>query len=154
MKVSRTPQLSDVSHCCVVADGVRAEWIEAHVARSGQWTLVHFHCGLSTRSVGTNRQWLGDLARATGARVFSVGCRFDPECPQPASTEDGLAAYGWLLNEGVDLDTTAFVATVDCGRLALAVLLAAGECGLPLPTAGVLHFPYLLGRAPAHAAIS
>ena len=92
-----------------------------------------------------------DLARTTGARVLSAGCRFDPECSQPASTEDGLAVYGWLLNEGVDLDRTAFVATPDCVRLALAVLLAAGERGLPLPTTGVLQFPDILGRAAAHA---
>jgi hypothetical protein len=74
--------------CPVDAGGVPAEWVEATVATDRQPTVVYFH-------LGDGRPAACDLALATGARVLSVPC--------PSGAGPGVAAYTWLLGEGVNL---------------------------------------------------
>ena len=130
--------VAPVSHCRVDASGVPAEWVEATVATAGQPTLVYFHGHGSGRDALTvGRRLAANLALATGARVFSVGCRLAREQSQAAAIEDGVAAYVWLLGEGCDLDTTAFISDFSSGARAVGVLRSARDGGLPLPAAGV-----------------
>jgi len=60
----------------------------------------------------------------TGARVLQVGCRL-PSRPYRAVVEDGVAAWRWLLGEGCEVRTTAFIAPWP-RRQSLEVLLEAG----------------------------
>ena len=122
---SSFPGVVDV--CGVDAGGVRAEWVEATVATAGQATFVHFSCGRSgVEALMAGRELASEIAIATGARVFSVGC-------QSAAVEDGVTAYAWLLREGLDLPTSCFIMDPAGGGLACAVAAAARARGLPTP---------------------
>jgi acetyl esterase/lipase len=134
------PPAAPVSHCPVDANGVPAEWVEATVATTGQPTLVYFpgH-GQGRDSLALGRPLAARLAVGTGARILSVGWRPAPGCSASAAVEDGVGAFSWLLDEGCDLETTAFVGDTRDGARAVSVLLALRERGLPLPAAGVLR---------------
>ena len=125
-----------VHRCPVDAGGVPAEWIEATAATAGQPTLVCFAGPDLPREarVGT-RPLAARLALATGARVLHVGCRV-PSRPSRAVIEDVVAAWRWLLGEGCDVRTTAFIAPSADGARALDVLLEVRRRCLPLPLAG------------------
>lgn len=144
LPVASADGLSDfpeVDYWGVDADGVPAEWVEAAVATSGQWTLVYFHGGRGgVGSVEAGRPPVRRLAVRTGARVFSVGYRHTLEDPHAAAIEDGVSAFAWLLGEGTDLSRTAFIEDVNGSGRAVSVLLRAKDRDLPLPAAGVLPF--------------
>lgn len=123
-----------VSCCQVDAAGVPAEWVEATVATHGQRTFVYFlrdgdRPGALTRS----RPSAESFAVATGARVLTVACSSPRQTSQAAAIEDGLAAYAWLIGEGCDPLSTAFIDDSTGAELAEAVLVAAKNQGLPVP---------------------
>lgn len=125
-----------VSRYPVDAAGVAVEWIEAEPATPGQATLVCF-AGPHRNGVGLAaiRPLATRLAIATEARVLSVGCR-PLAGPCRASVESGVAAWVWLLGEGCDLSTTAFVSTPAGRARAVDVLRRAAERELSLPAVG------------------
>ena len=119
-----------LSWCRVDAGGVPAEGAEATIARPDQLTFVWFRSDLDPSvAVEANRAAAGELAAATGARVFTVGCRGWSGPPSPTAVEDGVTAYVWLLSEGSDSALTAFVADRETDSLAKAVLRSARERG-------------------------
>jgi hypothetical protein len=112
----------------VDAGGTPAEWVEATVATVGQATLLIFDAGDRQTSRGERA---GHLAVTTGARVLRVDCR--PAGTLLSPIEAGVAAYEWLLGEGLDLARATFV-----GRYAAGVRDAACRKGLPVPEPGSL----------------
>ena len=126
-----------VSRCAVDADGVSAEWVEATVAKSDQPTLVYFsplpHC---KNYPAEARPVAADLAIATGARVLTVGFHVGRSRGDFSAVEDGLTVWRWLLGEGCDSHTTAFIAGPVKGARAVAVLYEARRRGLQLPALG------------------
>jgi len=87
------------------------------------------------------------LQQATGDqsiehRVLAINYRLAPEHRFPAPLEDALAAYRWLLDQGLKPECIAFAGDSAGGNLALACLLSLRERGLPLPAAGVLMSPW------------
>jgi epsilon-lactone hydrolase len=109
---------------------------------AAEGTLLWFHGGVYV--LGSARTSVGlasDVARRARTRVISVDYRLAPEHPYPAALDDALAAYRALLDTtGPDL---LAVAGESAGAgLAAALLVSAGEQGLPMPAAGVLFSPY------------
>lgn len=130
--------LDHVTVCPVDAGGVAAEWVEATVASPDQATFVCFSGGPSADdALAANRWWAEELAASSGARVLSVGCRVEAEHPYH-SVEDGLAAWNWLLKEGVALSNATFFDGSGAAALASAVRNAAQDLGLQVPSAGAL----------------
>lgn len=119
---------SAVSHCRVDAAGVTAEWVEARAATLTQPTFVYFVRGHGDGEVlEAVRPAAGDLAVATGARLFTV------DCPTVAH---GITAYRWLLAEGCDLDGTAFIDDGAMATLATEMHLEICRRGLRSPVHG------------------
>ena len=119
------PLDEDVTVCRVNAGGVAAEWVEAGVATLDQATFVCLSTGQSgDEALRAGRPAAHELAAATGARVLSVGCR---------AVDDGVDAWAWLLGEGVDLASAAFIVGFGSEQLAAAVRSAAQSRGLPVP---------------------
>lgn len=108
--------------------GTPVEWVEACFATIGQPTIIYM-----ARSQG-HSAFADALAVSTWARVLcidlSARLRGRP-------VEQCLRVYAWLLDEGVDLDTTAFVADRRDDSFILAVMQAAKHRRLPMPAAGV-----------------
>ncbi|WP_052424538.1 alpha/beta hydrolase [Streptomyces fulvoviolaceus] len=106
--------------------------------------LLHFHGGgYRAGAPELSRPLAGHLARRVGAEVTVPPYRLAPVHPFPAAVEDGLAAYAALLGRGFAPERTAVVGESAGGGLALAVLVAAREAGLPMPGAAVGLSPWL-----------
>jgi epsilon-lactone hydrolase len=83
-----------------------------------------------------------ELARRAGSRAVSVGYRLAPEHPYPAAVEDALAVYRALLDDGVPPGAIAVGGESAGAGLAVALLVAARDAGLPAPACAVLFSPW------------
>jgi epsilon-lactone hydrolase len=87
------------------------------------------------------RPLAGALAEQAGTGVVVPDYRLAPEHPFPASLEDAVRAYRWMLDRGA---TQVIVAgdSAGCG-LVLSLLLSLKQQGLPMPGAAVLFCPWV-----------
>ncbi len=137
------PKPADLAWQAVSASGVPCEWNIPADAEPGR-TIVYFHGGgYGIGSVEAHRGLCSNVARATRARVLSVGYRLAPEDPYPAAVEDAVEAYRFVLGEGVAPERVALAGDSAGGGLALAALLALREAGDPLPAAGICLSPWV-----------
>jgi len=74
--------------------------------------------------------------------VLAINYRLAPEHPFPAPLEDAMAAYRWMLQQGLNPEDIAFAGDSAGGNLVLAAMLSLRERGAPLPVAGVLMSPW------------
>jgi monoterpene epsilon-lactone hydrolase len=87
------------------------------------------------------RQFARRLVEASGATVYVPAYRLAPEHRHPAATDDCLAAYRTLLDEGCDPRRLSLIGDSAGGNLALVTLLRARDEGVPLPACAVLMSP-------------
>ena len=126
----------------VVAGGVPGEWVVAPDADADRVILYVHGGGYCLGSLDSHRNLVGRLSAEAKARVLSLDYRLAPEHPYPAAVEDAVAAYRWLLAEGVPANRIAISGDSAGGGLTLATLLALKEEGDPLPAAGVPLSPW------------
>jgi acetyl esterase/lipase len=118
--------------------GLYAEWLVPPDAAADE-VILYLHGGAYTAgSCASHRNAVSHIARAAGIRVFMPEYRLAPEHPFPAALEDGLAAYRWLLDRGKPARKVILAGDSAGGGLALAVMVAARDEGLPLPGAAAL----------------
>ncbi|MFQ5660783.1 MAG: alpha/beta hydrolase [Gammaproteobacteria bacterium] len=104
--------------------------------------LLHIHGGAYV--VGSPRIESAiavPVAYFTGLKVVSVKYRLAPEHPFPAGLDDVFSVYKALLKE-YSPGKIAIMASSAGGGLALAMLLKAGDNGLPMPAALGLFSPW------------
>ena len=105
--------------------------------------ILYFHGGgFRLGSVSSHRELIARISEASGCRVLAINYRLAPEHRFPAPLEDALAAYGWMLDQGLKPENIAFAGDSAGGNLVLAAMLGLRERGLPLPAAGVLMSPW------------
>lgn len=119
---------------------VRVEWMGDPTA--GRTVLVLHGGGFTGGSIASHRQFIQRVGDECEARVLAVDYRLAPEHPFPAAVEDAVAAYRWLVDAGVDPGRVAVVGESAGGGLALSLLVAARDRGLPLPAAAVCISPW------------
>lgn len=135
--------LTGITTEAVNANGVPAEWVVADNANPRR-TILYLHGGgYVVGSIISHRGLAASLSRAAGGRVLNVGYRLAPEHRFPAAVDDSLAAYEWLLAAGVDPANTAIGGDSAGGGLAVALLVAIRESGLPMPGAGLCLSPWV-----------
>jgi acetyl esterase/lipase len=83
------------------------------------------------------------LAKASGVRALAVDYRLAPEHAWPACREDAVAAYRWLLAEGVAPSRIAIAGDSAGGGLTLSTLLALRDAGLPMPACAAFFSPWV-----------
>jgi acetyl esterase/lipase len=126
----------------VSAGGVDGEWIAPGGAQQDK-AILYFHGGgFRLGSVSSHRDMIARIADASGCRVLAINYRLAPEHRFPAPVDDALAAYGWMLDQGLKPENVAFAGDSAGGNLVLAGMLSLRERGLPLPVAGVLMSPW------------
>ena len=138
-----TPLAPDIKKEKVSAGGIDAEWISAPNSSADRAVLYVHGGGYVIGSVNTHRDLLARIARASGARVLGINYRLAPEHPFPAAVEDSVAAYRWMLAEGLKPSRIAVAGDSAGGGLTVATLIAIRDAKLPTPGAGVCISPWV-----------
>jgi epsilon-lactone hydrolase len=104
-------------------------------------TIFHIHGGgFALGSAAGSVGLASSLARKTGMRAVSVDYRLAPEHPYPAGLQDVTAAYR-ALAEQADAGQVVVSGESAGGNLAIELLIAGKNEGLPMPAAGLLLSP-------------
>ncbi len=119
----------------VVANGIPAEWIWCAKARPGRAVLFIHGGSFNSGSIVSHRTLAGNVALACAAHVLLIDYRLAPEHPFPAGLEDCVAAYAWLLTQGIAPAELVVAGDSAGGTLTLALLVYLREHKQPLPAA-------------------
>jgi monoterpene epsilon-lactone hydrolase len=123
--------------------GVPAQWVTPAGADASKVVLYLHGGGYVILSMRSHTRLVAHIASAAGCRALNVDYRLAPEHPHPAAVEDGLAAYRWLLDQGIAPERIAVSGDSAGGGLTVATLLAIKDAGLPQPAAGVTMSPWV-----------
>lgn len=126
----------------VTANGVGAQRLSSSGADNDK-VMLYFHGGGYV--IGTAESHLPIVAKfvqGSGVQALVFDYRLAPEHPFPAALDDSVAAYSWLLEQGVSPAKIAFCGDSAGGGLCLAALLAVRDKGMPLPAAAVALSPW------------
>lgn len=137
------PVAGDVVREPVSAGGIKAEWITAPGADAGRAVLYLHGGGYVIGSINTHRDLGARISRAAKARVLLIDYRLAPEHPFPAAVEDSVAAYRWMLAQGLTPSRIAVAGDSAGGGLTVATLVAIRDAKLTLPAAGVCLSPWI-----------
>lgn len=119
------------------------EWVSSANITSPAVLLYLHGGGYSAGSPLTHRELAARLSLASGVRLLVIDYRLAPEHPFPAAIEDAVAAYQWLLHQGIAPEQIMIGGDSAGGGLAMATLLCLRDQLLPLPAAAVLLSPWL-----------
>jgi monoterpene epsilon-lactone hydrolase len=134
---------ADVICQAVDAGGVPAEWVTAPGAQQEK-VIYYLHGGGYTMgSIGTHREVVSRLSRATGARALLIDYRLAPENRFPAALEDAKTGYRWLLSTGVKPSQLVIAGESAGGGLTVATLMTLRDSHVPLPAAGICMSPWV-----------
>jgi epsilon-lactone hydrolase len=126
----------------VQAGGIHAEWIEPVNADPNRVILYLHGGGYCICSLDTHRGLAARLALASEARLLIIDYRLAPENPFPAALEDAMAAYRWLLAQGVPAGQIVIAGDSAGGGLSLATAVSLRSASEALPAALVLLSPW------------
>jgi acetyl esterase/lipase len=137
------PVDADIKREAIRAGAVPAEWVSAPGADASRAVLYLHGGGYVIGSINTHRSLAARLARAAKARVLVIGYRLAPEHPHPAAVDDSLAAYRWMLAQGLTPARITVAGDSAGGGLTVATLVAIRDARLPLPAAGACLSPWV-----------
>lgn len=130
----------------VTVNGVAGEWVVPTTVTPGVaagWLLFYLHGGsYIAGSIRAYRSLVANLVIAVQARALLIDYRLAPEAPFPAALDDALAAYRGVISNGADAQSLIVAGDSAGGGLAVALLVAARDQGLPLPRAAVCLSPW------------
>jgi monoterpene epsilon-lactone hydrolase len=129
--------------------GLSAEWVRgpralgAAAHSDDHAVILYLHGGgYVFGSPRTHRNLVSRISHVTGLPVLALDYRLPPVATLPAPTEDALAAYRHLLDEGHAPERIVVAGDSAGGHLALTLGLHAAEAGLPKPAALLLLSPW------------
>jgi acetyl esterase/lipase len=127
----------------VDAGGVPALWAVPKGCAQDRVLQCTHGGGYVTGSMYSHRKMYGHFARAIGCRALILDYRRAPEHLHPAPVDDAVAAYKWLLDQGIRPAHVALTGDSAGGGMAVTTLLHARGRGLPLPAATMPLSPWL-----------
>jgi epsilon-lactone hydrolase len=136
------PLAADVKCEPVNAGGVESEWVSAPGADAGRAVLYLHGGGYVIGSINTHRDLASRISRAAKARMLVIDYRLAPEHPFPAAVEDSVAAYRWMLAQGLKPSRISVAGDSAGGGLTVATLVAIRDAKLATPGAGVCLSPW------------
>jgi acetyl esterase/lipase len=133
---------ADLSLTPVRIGNLAAEWMRLAGAPPKK-VILYFHGGgLVVGSIAAHRGIVAKFVAGSGISALVFDYRLAPENPFPAALDDCVAAYRYLLAEGISPAHIAFAGDSGGGNLVFATLLALKEQQLPLPAAAVALSPW------------
>ena len=141
------PVEPDVTHEAVTLPGdapggIPGAWIASPGAAEDRVLLYLHGGGYAMGSVQSHCALVGRLARAGGVRALAIDYRLAPEHPFPAGLHDTLAAYRWLLEQGIAPEKIVIAGDSAGGGLTLAALVSLRDGGVPPPAGAVCLSPW------------
>ncbi|MGE0542156.1 MAG: alpha/beta hydrolase [Dehalococcoidia bacterium] len=122
---------------------VDATWIAAPGVRDDRVLLYLHGGGYVMGSVRSHWNLIARLSSTCNCRALGVDYRLAPEHTYPAAIEDVVAAYRWLLGQGIPASGIVIAGDSAGGGLAMMTLLALRDSGVPLPALAVLMSPWV-----------
>jgi acetyl esterase/lipase len=119
------------------------EWLIPAGAAADRCVYYLHGGGYVCGSCATHRAVVGRIAGAAGVPVFSLEYRLAPEHPCPAAVVDAWMGYWWLLEQGFSPHHIVLAGDSAGGGLALALLVALRDAGLPMPAGAALLSPWV-----------
>jgi epsilon-lactone hydrolase len=139
-----TAEPREVDYLETEAGGRPAMWVVPKRSDTDRVLLCLHGGGFVSCSIYTHRKMFGHLAKAAGARALLASYRLLPEGGvYPAPAIDAVAAYRWLLDQGIAAGHVALAGDSVGGWLAVTAQLRARDQGLPLPAAALLMSPWV-----------
>lgn len=138
-----TAEPGGVDYLEVDAGGVPAIWATPKGANVGRFLLCTHGGGYVCASMYTHRKVYGHLAKAVGCSALIPHYRRAPEHVHPAQVDDAVAAYCWLLSQGIQPNQIATTGDSAGGALSITTLLRLRERRLPLPVAAMPLSPWV-----------
>ncbi len=123
--------------------GVTALWAAPKGCAEDRVVLCAHGGGFMTGSMYSHRKFFGHLAKAIGCRALIPDYRRSPEHAFPAALDDMVAAYRWLLDQGLEANHIALAGDSSGGGLIIASQLRVRDVGLPMPAASLPISPWL-----------
>src|SRR4030088_1944805 len=131
-----------VTYAEVNAGGVPALWCIPE-GSDADHVLLHSHMGGTVvTSMYSDRKAAGHIAKAAGVRALVLNYRRSPEHKFPAQPDDVAAAYRWLLAQGKQAHDIATTGHSIGGNLAVSLVAALRDKGVPMPAAIVSISPW------------
>jgi monoterpene epsilon-lactone hydrolase len=141
LSVRRVKLGADVRREQVAADGVTCQWIILQGVPENR-VLLYLHGGGFVLGIThLHLQMVATLAKKMAVCVLMVDYRLGPEYPFPAALDDCVAAYRWLLKQGVAAQDIVLAGDSAGGNLAITSLLKLRDSGDPLPAAAACLSP-------------
>jgi monoterpene epsilon-lactone hydrolase len=142
VRVDRRVRVEPLRNRSAAPPPVEGEWLRtADSATDGAVLYLHggayVFCSPRTHRVITSR-----LALDTGLPVLAPKYRLAPEHPFPAAFEDALAAYEWLLDQGIPASRIVVAGDSAGGHLAATLAAELCQTGRPAPAGIVLFSPW------------
>lgn len=126
----------------VTIDTIYAEWIRP-TQGAKDTVILYFHGGgYVSGTCQAHRTHVAKVVQGSGIGALLFAYRLAPEHPFPAAVEDSVAAYRWLLTQGISPARISFMGDSAGGGLCLATLLALKDQGIALPAAAVALSPW------------
>lgn len=123
-------------------EGIKSEWLIPASANPEKLILYVHGGGYVSGSCSDHRGFVSKFAQFTGVTNLIFEYRLAPENPFPASLDDSVKIYKWLLASGYQPENILIAGESAGGGLTLATLLALKEKNIPLPVAGVAISPW------------
>jgi acetyl esterase/lipase len=125
------------------AGGTPAMWAVPKGSAEDHVLLCIHGGGFVSGSMYTHRKMFAHLAKAAGARALIVDYPLLPDGVHPVPVDHVVAAYRWLLDQGINAGHIAFTGDSAGGGLSITAQLRARDRGLPLPAAAMPISPWV-----------
>jgi len=120
-----------------------AERLRSPGIERGRVVLYLHGGGFLLGSAKTHRSLAARIGQAARAEMLVLDYRLAPEHSFPAAIDDAIAAYRWLLDQGLSAGNLAIAGDSAGGGLTVSTLLAIRDARLPQPAAAVLMSPWV-----------
>ncbi len=145
MANERSRALARTKRTRVDAGGVPSEWfVPERVSEASAPVVLFLHGGgYVFGSTRTHAALVARVGAASKARVLAPNYRLAPEHPYPAAVDDAVAAYDWLLAQGVTPERVVVAGDSAGGGLTVSLLLRLRDAKKRLPAGAVLVCPWV-----------
>lgn len=122
---------------------IPALWAFAPDVTRRRILLFFFGGGHCIGSIESHKNLIGRLSASCHAAVLAIQYRLAPEHPYPASLDDGLSAYRWLLHHPYARSRIIFSGISSGAGLALSLLLRIKQEMISMPAGAMCLCPWV-----------